>query len=108
MMKWWSRSEACFSSGYRPRREQRQIVMNAPAVGPYFGAAARNVEDQAEQVPAGLLDRGFAGGDAAGVEVDQILPAARQFGARRHLDDGGCGEPIGAAGPGRQHLQRIS
>ena len=40
-------------------------------------------QDQAEQLPAGFLDRRFAGGDAAGVEVDQVLPAPRQFAARR-------------------------
>src|ERR1700687_4929295 len=61
-------SDALFGSGHRSRREQSEIVMNAPAVGPHLGAATRNLQNQAEQVPARLLDGGFAGGDAAGVE----------------------------------------
>src|SRR6202171_2047906 len=73
-------SDALFGSGHRSRREQSEIVMNAPAVGPHLGAATRNLQNQAEQVPAGLLDGGFAGGDAAGVGIDQVLPAALEFG----------------------------
>ena len=57
------------------QRARGQVVVNAPAVGPHLGATARHIEDQAEQIPAGLLDRRFAGGDAAGVKIDQVLPA---------------------------------
>src|SRR5437588_1403264 len=37
----WAR-QYCFGSGNRPRREQGQIVMNAPPVGPHLGSAAGN------------------------------------------------------------------
>src|SRR5216684_2779622 len=100
----FAKSGALFGSGHRPRSEQSEIVMNPPVVGPHLGPAARNLQNQPEQVPASLLDRGFAGGDAAGVEIDQVLPAAREFGSCRHLDDGCCGEPIGGAAPRREHL----
>src|SRR3954464_15238393 len=50
-------------SRHRCGIEQGQIVVDAPAVRPRFGAAARDVEDQLEQLPAGLLDRHLAGGD---------------------------------------------
>src|SRR5262249_30275092 len=50
------RAVAAPLSGYRRGIEQRQIVVDAPAIRPRLGAAARNVEDQAEQLPAGFFD----------------------------------------------------
>ena len=38
-------------------------------------AAARHVKHETEQFPADVLDRRVAGRDAAGVDVDQIVPA---------------------------------
>ena len=59
---------------HRARIEQRKRVGEPPVFGPGL-AAARHVEHQTEQFPADLLDRRFAGGDAAGIHVDQIVPA---------------------------------
>src|ERR1700756_2472547 len=70
-------------SGHRRRIEQREIVVDAPAIRPRLGAAARDIEDQAEQVPAGFLDGLLAGGNAARIEIDQILPAPRKLAAGR-------------------------
>src|SRR5438128_2475272 len=49
--------------------------------GPGF-AAARHVEHQPKQFPADLFDRRVAGGNATGVDVDQIMPALFQLAAR--------------------------
>ena len=35
-------------------------------------AAAGDVENEAEDLPADVLDGGLAGGDAAGVNIDQV------------------------------------
>src|SRR5436309_14900496 len=80
--------------------------MNAPAVGPHLGASAGDLEDQAEQVPAGFLDGSLAGGDAAGVEIDQVLPAPRELAAGRDLDDRRGGKTVRCAAAGGENLQR--
>lgn len=50
-------------------------------VGPGFFAAGGDVEDEVEEFPAGGFDGGLTGGDAAGVEVDQVGPFFGEGGA---------------------------
>ena len=49
--------------------------MQAEPVGGRLLAAAGHLEDQLEQLPADLGDTRLAGGDAAGVEIDEVVPA---------------------------------
>ena len=92
-------------SGYGRRIEQREIVVDAPMVGPDLLAAARDVQNQAKQFPAGFFDRHFAGRDAASVEVDQVFPAPRQFAAGGDLDDRRGRKPVRRAAAGGENLQ---
>ena len=73
--------------------------MNAPTVGPHLCAATGDIEDQAEQFPAGFFNRHLAGRDAASIEIDQVFPAPRQFAAGCDLDDGRSREPGGVPRP---------
>ena len=61
-------------SGHRAGVEQGQGVVQPPVIRPGLLAPAGDVQDQLEQLPADLLDRRLTGGDAAGIEVDQIVP----------------------------------
>ena len=69
-------------------------------------AAACHVEHETEEFPADVLDRCIAGRDAAGVNVDQIVPALLQLAARRDLDDRHGGKPVGRAAAGGEDVQR--
>lgn len=55
--------------------------MQAPVIGPRLLASAGYVEDVLEQFLSYLRDGGVAGGDAAGVDVDQIVPFFGEGGA---------------------------
>ena len=93
-------------SGHGRRIEQGQRVMQLPLLGPGAAASARHVEHGAEQLPAELLDGGVAGGDAAGIDIHQIMPAPRQFASGRDLDHRHRREAVRRAAPGREHMQR--
>ena len=84
---------------HRPGVERRERVAEAPVLGPGLLAAAGDVQHEAEQLPADLLDGGIAGGDAAGVDIDQIVPFFGERGARRDLDDGTSARPYGLPSP---------
>src|SRR5690606_36732347 len=86
-------------SGDRAGVEQDQVVDDAPVLGPGF-ASAGDIQDAYEQFLAQVLDAGFAGGDPAGVDVHQVVPAARQVRTRGHLDHGDFGQAVGCAPPG--------
>jgi len=51
-------------------------------LGPRLLAAAGHFQDEAEDFPADLFDGGLAGGDSAGVDVDQVGPFFEQSGMR--------------------------
>ena len=56
--------------GYGSWVEEGEVVVEAPVVGPGLLAAAGDLEDEVEDLPADLFDGGLAGGDGAGVDVD--------------------------------------
>src|SRR6185369_2549516 len=103
----WDESEASTrpASGHRSRVEQDERVLQLPLLRPRLLPAAGDVEHQPEQLPADVLDRRFAVGDAAGVDVHQVVPAAREIGPRRDLDHRHLGEAVRRAAPGREDVQ---
>src|SRR4051794_20831787 len=95
----------CGRSGNRTGIEQREIVGNPPSLGPNLLAAARDIQDELEEVPSGLLDGSLPGRDPACIEVDEVGPALGELSSGRNLDHRSRGEPIGCASPGRENLQ---
>src|SRR5262245_49001398 len=69
-------------SGHGRGVEQHEGVVQLPLLGPGLLLAAGHVEHEAEELPAHVFDRGLAIGDAAGVDVHQVVPAACQVAAR--------------------------
>jgi hypothetical protein len=61
--------------GYGSWVEEGEVVVEAPVVGPGLFVAAGYFQDEVEDLPAHLLDGGLAGGDGAGVDVDEVGPA---------------------------------
>src|SRR6202167_4338585 len=59
---------------HRPRIKGRQCIRQSPMLRPRLLAAAGHFENKAEQLPADFFDSGVAGGDAAGVDIDQVVP----------------------------------
>lgn len=84
--------------------EGGERVVEAPVVGPGFLTAGGDVEDEVEKIPAGGLDGGLAGGDTAGVEINQVGPFFGESGAGTDLDDGDKGETVGGALTGGEDM----
>ena len=56
----------------------RKRIVQAPMIGPGLLTSAGDVEDETENLPADVFYRRATCGDAAGVDVDEIVPALRQ------------------------------
>jgi hypothetical protein len=54
------------------RVEQSKLVVQTPVVGPGLFATAGYVEDQVEDLLAHLLNGCLTGGDAPGIDIDQV------------------------------------
>jgi hypothetical protein len=52
--------------------EQSKLIMQTPMVGPCLFAAARHGKNQVEDLLANLLNCCLSGGDAAGIDIDQV------------------------------------
>jgi hypothetical protein len=63
-------------------------------VGPGFFASGGDIKYEVEEIPAGRLDGGLAGGDTAGVEINQVGPFFGESGAGADLDNGDKGEAV--------------
>lgn len=74
-----------------------QRVVQTPMISPGFLAAAGNLEDEVEEVPADAFNGGFSGCDAACIKIDQVWPTLSERGSRRDFDDWGEGQTIGSA-----------
>src|ERR1700728_2644195 len=61
--------------GDRPGVEKDKLIVQAPVVGPGFLLTAGRFEDKAEDLPADFFNCGIASCYAAGVDVDEIVPA---------------------------------
>ncbi|SPE26666.1 membrane hypothetical protein [Candidatus Sulfopaludibacter sp. SbA3] len=66
---------------HRAGIERREGVGQAPVFGPGFTAPG-HLENEVEEMPAHFFDGGLSGGDAAGIDIDQVVPLLRQGGAR--------------------------
>jgi len=74
-------------------------------IGPSFFSAAGYVQHHAEQFPADAFDGGRAGGDAAGVQIDEIRPSFGERGSRGDFDHRGHGESVARSFAGCEHMQ---
>src|SRR5947208_2234888 len=70
----------------RSRIERGQRIIQTPMVAPSLLAAACDIEEKTENLPADILDARMTGRDTAGIDIDQIVPTLGQRSARRHLD----------------------
>src|SRR5271170_2762630 len=77
--------------------KQCEFIVQTPVVGPGLLAAARHVENEAEDLLAYLLNRGLTCSNAPGIDVDQIGPSVCQRGAGRHLDHRSHGKSVGGS-----------
>ena len=62
--------------------------MKTPMIGAGLLPSASDVQNVMEDGLANLLDGGFASGDGARVDVDQIGPSVGERGSRRDFDYG--------------------
>ena len=60
--------------------------MQTPMVDPGLLASTRNIENKSEDLRAHFLNRGIAGSDPAGIDVDKIVPPHRQSAVGGKLD----------------------
>src|SRR5215831_10142675 len=90
------RTQHC-ASGDRRRIEEGERVLEAPPLRPGLAATAGNLEHCMKQVPTDLLDAGFTCRNAAGIEIDEVVPAAREIAARGNFDHRTASQAIGRA-----------
>ena len=69
----------------RTRVEQGQGVVETEPVGRNLYPSACDIEDQLKDLPADIGDGHLACSDAAGVDVDQIVPAFAERRVGRNL-----------------------
>src|SRR5438105_5790791 len=77
-------------------------------IGPGLLAAAGDVKDEVEQIPANLFDGRVTGRDAAGVEIDEVGPSLGESGTGGDLDHGDKREAVrrALAGGEQVHVHR--
>ena len=92
-------------SGNRRGIEDAQVVVEAVLVGVGLLHAAGHVQNQVEQLGAHVGDGLLAGGDGAGVDVDEVKPVLLHLVAGADLDDRGGGQPVGGAPAGHKDLK---
>src|SRR5690348_13397452 len=68
------------------RIEERKLIVQSPVVRARLTATAGNIQNEAKNRLAHLLDVRIARSDRACINVDQIAPAVSQRRARRNLD----------------------
>src|SRR6516162_4270012 len=98
--------QRCHSaSGDRRRIEECERVLEAPPLRPGLTPTAGNLERRVKQVPADLLDAGFTCGNATGIEVDEVVPAAREVASSGNFDHRTSSQAIGRASPRSEDVQ---
>src|SRR5262249_4185247 len=93
------------ASGDGRRIEECERVFEAPPLRPALTATAGNLEHRMKQVPTDLVDAGFTCSDATGIEVDEVVPAARELAASGNFDPRTPSQAIGRASPRGKDVQ---
>src|SRR5450830_1091383 len=66
-------------SSNRRRVEQRNVVMQLVLLGPGLLLPTGHIQVEVKQLPTQLLNGRAPGGNAPGVNIDQVRPALRQL-----------------------------
>ena len=83
-----------FSSGYRRRIKDAQIIVQFILLRITLLPAAGHIHNLMEQLGSNVLDGGVSGGNGACVYINQVLPLHLHVISGTHLDDRGNGQAV--------------
>ena len=94
-----------FSSGYRRRIKDAQIIVQFILLRITLLPAAGHIHNLMEQLGSNVLDGGVSGGNGACVYINQVLPLHLHVISGTHLDDRGNGQAVRSSSSCHEHLK---